>query len=153
MMKHTFYIFIASILFSISCNAQFKKGSKEKIRAYKIAYLTEALDLTAQEAEKFWPLYNTFDKKIMELRRKERFETKKNIRKKGGIENLSEADAQKIIMSMTEIAQNRHTLRANFHKKILNVISYKKLLKLEISEHEFNRKLLKKFRHGKRNQK
>lgn len=149
-MKKLLYICITLTLFSISCNAQFKKGSKEKIRAYKIAFLTEALDLTEQEATTFWPIYNVYDKQMMELRKKERFGIKKNIRKKGGLEKVSEIEAQKIINLMEGIAQKRYNLRSEFYKKITKIISYKKLLKLEISEHEFNRKLLRKFRHGKR---
>lgn len=41
-------------------NAQ-EKGKKDwndRWKAEKIAYLTDAMDLTSAEAEKFWPLYN-----------------------------------------------------------------------------------------------
>ncbi|MDY5316983.1 MAG: hypothetical protein SPH10_00665, partial [Candidatus Cryptobacteroides sp.] len=31
-------------------------------RAEKIAYFTEALELTSEEAEKFWPVYNKCEK-------------------------------------------------------------------------------------------
>lgn len=153
-MKRILFIFIIiSALSSISCNAQFKKGSKEKIRTYKIAFLTEQLNLTEVEAEKFWPIYNVYDKKIMELRKKERFEIKKNIRKKGGLDKISEEEAKKIILSMEEITQQRYSLKNSFYKKVIPIISYKKLLKLEISEHEFNRKLLRKFRNKKQHYK
>lgn len=35
-----------------------KKDWHDKWKAEKIAYLTDALDLTSAEAEKFWPVYN-----------------------------------------------------------------------------------------------
>ena len=35
-----------------------KKDCHDKWKAEKIAYLTDALDLTSAEAEKFWPVYN-----------------------------------------------------------------------------------------------
>lgn len=35
-----------------------KKDWRDKIKAEKIAYLTDAMDLSPAEAEKFWPLYN-----------------------------------------------------------------------------------------------
>ena len=35
-----------------------KKDWNERWKAEKIAYLTDAMDLTSAEAEKFWPVYN-----------------------------------------------------------------------------------------------
>ena len=37
-----------------------KKDWHDKWKAEKIAYLTDALDLTSAEAEKFWPVYNAY---------------------------------------------------------------------------------------------
>ena len=39
---------------------------REMIQAKKIAFFTEYLDLTPSEAEKFWPLYNSFWKQRMD---------------------------------------------------------------------------------------
>ena len=36
----------------------------EKIQALKIAFITQKLDLTADEAQKFWPVYNQYDQEI-----------------------------------------------------------------------------------------
>jgi hypothetical protein len=39
--------------------------NREKLNAYKIAFFTKKMNLTSQEAEKFWPVYNEFqDKKF-----------------------------------------------------------------------------------------
>ena len=35
-----------------------RKDWHERIKAERIAYLTDAMDLTPAEAEKFWPVYN-----------------------------------------------------------------------------------------------
>ena len=35
-----------------------KNDWQDRIKAEKIAYLTDAMDLTSAEAEKFWPVYN-----------------------------------------------------------------------------------------------
>ena len=45
-----------------------RKGMKDKIRALKVEFITEKLDLSSGEAESFWPIYNAFDKAYMELR-------------------------------------------------------------------------------------
>lgn len=54
-------IIIMTLTFTWSAAGQ-EKGRKndwqDRIKAEKIAYLTDAMDLTSAEAEKFWPVYN-----------------------------------------------------------------------------------------------
>lgn len=40
----------------------------EKINALRIAYISEKLGLTTEQAEKFWPVYREFSDKRKELR-------------------------------------------------------------------------------------
>jgi hypothetical protein len=40
----------------------------EKIQELKIAFITQKLQLTSAEAEKFWPVYNSYDNEIKQLR-------------------------------------------------------------------------------------
>ena len=37
---------------------------RERIRAAQVAYLSQKLDLTPDEAQKFWPLYNQYTKEV-----------------------------------------------------------------------------------------
>lgn len=46
-----------------------KYPTKEEILSQKIAFFTQELDLSPQEAEKFWPVYNEGWKKIHEAHR------------------------------------------------------------------------------------
>ena len=52
--------FIFPILFLLMASISFAQGfrdKKEKVKALKVAYITEQLDLTTEEAQKFWPIY------------------------------------------------------------------------------------------------
>ncbi|MCB0697691.1 MAG: hypothetical protein KDC07_10020, partial [Chitinophagaceae bacterium] len=42
----------------------------DRIKALKIAYITEKLDLTSEQAQKFWPVYNRYEKEKWDTRRK-----------------------------------------------------------------------------------
>jgi hypothetical protein len=42
------------------CNAQDGNKDKEKIEAVRTAYITNQLNLTPEEAQKFWPIYNRY---------------------------------------------------------------------------------------------
>ena len=144
-MKKTILIFSTFILFTISANAQLGRG-KEKIRAFKVAYLTEKLSLTSKEAEKFWPLYNNYDQKRKELFILEKTEVKNKIENADGIDNLSNDDAQKIIDKIYNLQAEQHKNRITFKENLVTFLSPKKILLLEIAEHEFNRKLMQKLR-------
>ena len=39
----------------------------EKIQSLKIAFITQKLQLTTDEAEKFWPIYNQYDNEIRNI--------------------------------------------------------------------------------------
>jgi hypothetical protein len=40
---------------------------RDKLRAAQIAYLSQKLDLTPDEAQKFWPLYNQYTREVETL--------------------------------------------------------------------------------------
>ena len=53
-----------ALLLSASVFGQKQNNSKpnrEKIKAMKVGFITEKLDLTTAEAQKFWPVYNEFE--------------------------------------------------------------------------------------------
>ena len=139
---------IFTILFLLMTSISFAQGfrdKKEKVKALKVAYITEQLDLTTEEAQKFWPIYNTFDDKQAELRHEkmrailDRFEP-------GSVEKLSEKDASTLLTQMETIEENLFTLRKKFIKDLQGVISAKKIIKLKKAEEDFNRHLLKQMR-------
>jgi hypothetical protein len=60
-----FLIFTASFSFSFGQNPG---NRSEKVQALKIAFITQRLQLSSAEAEKFWPVYNQYDSEIKNLR-------------------------------------------------------------------------------------
>lgn len=130
--------------------AQDKKESREKIRSLKIAYITEQLNLTANEAEKFWPIYNDYDRKQNELRYKTRSEIREAIKKSGKVDALSEIEAKKLISSKLNNDKKIYELHNGFLSKVEKIISYKKIIKLQIAEIDFTRKLMKKYKRNRK---
>ncbi len=43
----------------------------EKVQALKIAFITQKLGLTAEEAQKFWPIYNQYDQEVRGVDRRD----------------------------------------------------------------------------------
>ncbi|MEO7834116.1 MAG: hypothetical protein ABIR50_02265 [Ginsengibacter sp.] len=55
-----------SLSFVFAQNANDQRS--EKIRALKDAFITQRLQLTPGEAERFWPVYNQYENEIRQLR-------------------------------------------------------------------------------------
>jgi hypothetical protein len=119
---------------------------KEKMNAMRIGFITDALDLSADEAQVFWPVYNEKNNKIENLK-KEGFQKMHKLKKEGkSLEALSDKELSEI---MTEKLNNEKTiaqLNMDYHKKFLNVIGTKKTFQLYEAEMEFRRELMRKFR-------
>ncbi|MCT4699514.1 sensor of ECF-type sigma factor [Tenacibaculum haliotis] len=155
MKKNILLLFLMLIAFfnSLTSEAQSKENSSKKISTYKIAFLTEKLNLTEGEAQSFWPIYNTYSKNKMALHREKRQIIKKRIYSdNGAIEDISEKDSEQILEKFQSINKQEYEMKASFHNKISKILSFKKILLLQISEHEFNRKLMRKYR-GKKDTK
>jgi len=131
-----------------SLNAQ--QNRREKLKAYKTAFITERLDLSSEEAEKFWPIYNDFEKKMFQLKVLNKREARKQINDKGGMDTLKNEDAEKLLARLIQNDQDMLNIKKELFKDLKNVISAKKILRLNGIEHEFNKKLLDEFRNKKR---
>ena len=59
-MKKTIIIFVIMIFPVNWLSAQ--NPNLEKLNSYKIGFFTKKLNLTSAEAEKFWPVYNEYQK-------------------------------------------------------------------------------------------
>ena len=148
MKKYLFSLFVV-LVFCFSTNAQKRKGHKEKIKLLKISYLTEQLDLTASEAEIFWPIYNRHNKNILDFMAKKADAIKKEINVVKEIDSIDERKAL-ILLNLTQhLERKKFEERQNYITKLKTILPIKKILKLQIAEKEFGKKLMRKYRHRK----
>ncbi|WP_299670875.1 sensor of ECF-type sigma factor [uncultured Polaribacter sp.] len=147
------YLFILTLFLTAFYSlGQTHQESRKKIKALKIAYLTEQLNLTSSEAEKFWPIYNLHEEKLNLLRNKDRLEIRKKIKEAGSLDNLKEAEAKKFVLLKISLDKKMLLEKEDFFSKISKFLPYNKILKLHISERDFARKLMKKYGKGRKNE-
>ena len=53
---------------SFAQDGSFIRKKKEQIKSLKVAFITNELALTPDEASKFWPIYNSFEEKQQEIK-------------------------------------------------------------------------------------
>lgn len=119
---------------------------RDKVRAEKIAFLTSEMDLTPDEAAKFWPLYNQFEKMRDEAFRSSRESfVKLQEAVEGGKKNVSAAlDAY---IKTYSAAEGIDQQAVEAYKK---VISVDKIAKLYIGEEKFRRNQIQRLHKGDR---
>jgi len=118
---------------------------KDKIETMHIAYLSEKLNLTSTEAEKFWPIYNQYKAGRDQLR-KQRMDNVEAVKKAGGVDNMSDAEVQKLIADETDLETRELELRKEYVTKFQQAIPTRKVAKFFIAEDEFKRYLLNQLR-------
>jgi len=144
----TFCIPLLSLLLSAPgiLHAQQKR---DKIEALHTAFITEKLNLSPRESEKFWPVYNQYQSDLAVIR-KQRRENKNMIKNDGGIDNMSNADAQKLIDNETDIETRQLQLRKEYIVKFEQVLSPQKVARFYIAEEQFKIYLLKQLANRRR---
>ncbi|WP_296685320.1 sensor of ECF-type sigma factor [Flavobacterium sp.] len=120
------------------------KEKREQIKTMKIAFLTTELDLNSTEAEKFWPIYNTFEEKEFELKH---LKMRSFIKKyKEGKDKMSEKEASTLLNQIENNEEEIFVLRKKFIGNLKGILPASKIIRLKKSEEDFNRKLLMQYR-------
>lgn len=144
-------ILMVLVLTSFSTMAQdgpFIRKKKEQIKALKVAYITDELSLTSDEATKFWPLYNAFEDKQQEIKR-QKLKAYLDRSDEDSFDKLSEKEATSMLIQMENTEEELYQLKKKFISNLKGVISPIKILKLKKAEENFNRKLLQQYRDRK----
>lgn len=126
-----------------------QKTKKEKIEQLKIAFITKELDLTTDQAEKFWPMYNEMADELKE-ERKSRKDLNKSLRDDFDVLSDDEIESKSTKVLDSEIKEAE--LKKEYHGKIAGLIGYRKATKLLSLEQRFKRELLNKLNERKKGQ-
>ncbi|WP_225034756.1 sensor of ECF-type sigma factor [Winogradskyella sp. SM1960] len=129
----------------VSANAFAQRIDKDKIKALKIAHITEQMNLTEAEAQKFWPIYNANEDA------EDKLKEQSTIRRKSiNPDELSESEAKSLLLNMEKIEKQKVELHSKMLSELLDVLPAKKIIKLYQAERSFKQKLFEEYkkRHG-----
>ena len=137
-MKNLNYIlFIAvGIFFSFSSYAQSGNSKKSKqIEAIKIGYLTRRLDLSSDESQKFWPVYNQYQKDLQDINRQKKAARAQN-----------DDDANKLVDDDFKYEDKILDLKKKYRYEFKKILSPEKVKSLYIAERDFREELIKQLK-------
>ncbi|MGB4849586.1 MAG: hypothetical protein WBP41_16805 [Saprospiraceae bacterium] len=127
--------FIIPVLGFAQPQGPLSKEARRRIEAQRIGFITQKLDLSPDEATKFWPVYNEYKDALKDM---------KDDMERPDLMTITDDDANTIIDRHVIQEQKRLDLQKKLIADLRKVISPRKIILLQASEREFNRGLLKR---------
>ena len=115
----------------------------EKLNAYKIAFFTRRLNLTPQEAEKFWPVYNEFQNKRVQIQT-ERARMNRDVNQNEL--NMTEKEMIEIADKLISLEVQEAMLAQDYHKRFREILTPQKVIRLYQAENQYRMQLLNELR-------
>ena len=119
-----------------------QKGGHEYIQQKRVEYLIVNMDLSVEESQNFWPVYNEYYKKKNALT--ESYKEKYGDFKK--FEGAVEEDFRRALQGMLENRLSQAELLKEYTDVYLEVLPAEKVFRLYSLEEEFNKNLLRQLR-------
>ncbi len=140
-MKNKKHILFLIVLFAFLKVFPQVGNKREKIEALRVAFITQKLDLTTDESQKFWPVYNEYQDKLKASRKE--FRNQPNT-------FVNDKEAQEYLDAELLLKQREFSLYKEYYEKIKKTIPIKKVAELRQAEEDFKKELLKQLQ-GKSN--
>ena len=125
-------------------------GWQERIQSEKIAFLTAELNLSPEEAQVFWPVYNKIAAEKKELNKAVKTSYKALLEALNS-DTATDKEIDKLLDDYLAAKQANKEAGKGDVKEFRKVLSSKKVAKLYIAEENFRRQQLQKMR-GNHNQ-
>ncbi|MBK9391849.1 MAG: hypothetical protein IPN68_17270 [Bacteroidetes bacterium] len=136
-MKKLSILFLLLLLAIVSVKAQ--NANREKLDAYRVGFFTKKLNLTSEEAERFWPAYNDYQKKKTELLR-ERVMMVRDFNQNES--SLSEKELTQIGDNLIATISRENEMAQDFHKRLKELLSPAKVIRYYQAENQWKAQLL-----------
>lgn len=134
------------LLISMSAYSQ-SQEVLDKIESAKIALITQRLELTPEQAEKFWPIYREYSEKQREVNQDFR-----NLRRSYRPETATEEESKVLVERGQQIKEQMIRLDKQYADRMLNVINNRQLLRLREAENDFRQELMKRLKQQRQQQ-
>jgi len=119
-----------------------RRADFEELKVKREAFITAAMNLNADDAKVFWPLYNELQMKKFELNkqlRKSLFDFNGN--EKGG-KTHTENEYKELVDLLVQFKIQEAKLDEEYIAKFAKVISYEKIFLYQQAEQQFARQML-----------
>jgi hypothetical protein len=136
-MKKYSYIFIL-LWFAFNSESQ-TNAKRDKIDQLRVAFINSKVNLSNQETQQFWPLYNELNDKLDLLKKTYRINFIKNF----NAESLTDKEAEALIIAEFILKQKELDLNKEYYEKYKKILPIKKIALIKMAENDFKKELIK----------
>lgn len=135
-------LLVLCLLAAGTTGAHAQRGGRQarlnQLENAKIAYLTERVALTQDQAQRFWPVYNEFTAKRREVNRRMRLLRTDNP------DALSDQQIKENLSQALVLRQQEVSLEREYFERFQKVLSIRQVGKLFVAERQFTKEVLKR---------
>ena len=153
-MKKVISVLCALVVLSMGAFAQGPQGPRrgadngwrERVRAEKVAFLTEEIDLTESEAQVFWPIYN----EIQKSQRDSFEEVKKayDAMVKGVEEKKGSKEMEKLVKAYIDAKEKNEGIETKYLNKLMKALPAEKVARYYVAEEKFRHQQIGRLGNG-----
>ena len=121
------------------------QGQRGKMEARKVAWLTTKLDLSAEDAKVFWPIYNDYVREQLTLRR-ERSKKMISFKKIKEIDDLTDEQINTLILNDFNFRQRDLNIERKYYNKFKSNLPIKIVGKFYRAQEAFKKEILQQYR-------
>ncbi|MRG47744.1 hypothetical protein GFS24_21655 [Chitinophaga sp. SYP-B3965] len=121
-------------------------AKQDKIKALELLYISRELDLTSEEAEKFWPVYKKYSKEVNELladRKRKAKELKGQPR--------TDAIAEEALDKELGYERKMLEIKTRYKQEFMKILPARKVGNIYRSEREFRAMMIRQLKERKDN--
>ena len=142
---------LAALFLSLAAAAQAQDGQPSagrrsqrlgQLENAKIAFITNRVSLTQDQAQKFWPLYNEFSDRRRELNRNGR------LLRRDITEGMTDQQLRESFTQSFNTRQQELNLEKDYFEKFQKVISLRQVVQLFQAERDFTKEVIKRVASG-----
>lgn len=112
----------------------------DKIESLKIGYFTQKLNLSSEESQAFWPVYNAFSSKINQAKKGLHGTNKINL------EALSDKEIAEMVDNVLIQEQAILDIKKTYHAKFKELLPVRKVALLYKTEQDFRKEILNRWK-------
>jgi len=124
-----------------------QENAKAKLDAARIGLITDRLNLSPEQAQTFWPLYNEYAEQRRVIQREYR-----QSRQGVDLNNLNEDQQKAFLKARMEEKQRQLNLENKYSEKMLGVINARQMMALRKAEDDFRKMILNRIEQRQRQQ-
>lgn len=102
---------------------------QQRLEAQRIAFITNKLELTPEESQQFWPLFNQYKQEEKTLR--------ESVKRPGSLSSASDEAIEAYLLAELNMEEKQIDLKRQYLQKLKEVLPIRKIARLNMAERQF----------------